>query len=150
MSTCGCRALEFKLKYDGQALPQLAGYLEAAGAPTVKTELAISWARLPSAVQPIQWQRRLTVARGFAAYLKTIDPETEVPPPDVFGARQRRPNPTSGPKRASPGCYGRPERSRRHCGRPATRRCWACSPSRACGSARRSRFIATTSTSPLA
>src|SRR5205823_2345159 len=29
-------------------------------------------------------------ARGFAAYMKTIDRATEVLPRDVFGARQRR------------------------------------------------------------
>jgi integrase/recombinase XerD len=87
------RALGFKLEHHGQVLPQLVAYLEAGGASTVKSELAISWARLPEAVRPIQWAHRLSVARGFAAYMKTIDPQTEVPPPDVFGARQRRPTP---------------------------------------------------------
>jgi integrase len=87
------RALGFKLEHDGQVLPQLAAYLEAAGATTVTSDLAICWARLPIGVQPIQWAHRLTAARGFAAYMKTIDPTTEVPPRDVFGARQRRPTP---------------------------------------------------------
>ncbi len=87
------RALGFKLTEHGQILPQLVSYLEAADQTTVKSELAIAWARLPEAVQPIQWAHRLSVARGFASYMKTIDPQTEVPPPDVFGARQRRPTP---------------------------------------------------------
>jgi len=87
------RALGFKLKHDGQALPQLAAYLEAAGSTTVRSDLAISWAQLPRDVQPIRWARRLTAARGFATYMKTLDPETEVPPRNVFGIRQRRPNP---------------------------------------------------------
>lgn len=87
------RALGFKLEHDGQVLPQLAAYLEAAGATTVSSDLAVCWARLPIGVQPIQWAHRLTAARGFAAYMKTIDPTTEVPPRDVFGARQRRPAP---------------------------------------------------------
>ncbi len=68
-------------------------YLEAAGASTVTSELAIAWARLPPGVQPLRWAHRLGSARGFAAYLKTIDPATEVPPRDVFGARQQRPAP---------------------------------------------------------
>jgi integrase/recombinase XerD len=87
------RALGFKLTEHGQILPQLVSYLEAADQTTVKSELAIAWARLPQGVQPIQWAHRLSVARGFASYMKTIDAQTEVPPPDVFGARQRRPAP---------------------------------------------------------
>jgi len=84
------RALGFKLKPEGRLLPQLVAYLDTAGASTVTSELAIAWARLPVGVQPIQWAHRLSAARAFAAYLKTIDPATEVPPPDVFGAHQRR------------------------------------------------------------
>ncbi len=87
------RSLGFKLKREGQLLPQLVAYLEAAGASTVTSELAIAWARLPTDVQPLQWAHRLGSARAFAAYLKTIDPVTEVPPHDVFGARQQRPAP---------------------------------------------------------
>jgi integrase/recombinase XerD len=87
------RALGFKLTREGQLLPQLVAYLEAAGTGTVTSELAISWAQLPSGVQPIKWAQRLSAARAFAAYMKTIDPVTEVPPRDVFGARQRRPTP---------------------------------------------------------
>jgi integrase/recombinase XerD len=78
------RALGFKLKEDERMLGQLVGYLEAAGAETVNSELAIGWARLPVGVHPNQWAKRLRIARGFAAYLQTIDPTTEIPPPDVF------------------------------------------------------------------
>ena len=84
------RALGFKLKPEGRLLPQLAAYLDAAGASTLTSDLAIAWARLPVGVQPIQWAHRLSAARAFAVYLKTIEPSTEVPPAGVFGARQRR------------------------------------------------------------
>jgi integrase/recombinase XerD len=87
------RALGFKLKREGQMLPQFADYLDAAGARTVTSELAISWAQLPTGVQPITWAHRLSAARAFARFMKTIEPATEVPPRDVFGARQRRPTP---------------------------------------------------------
>lgn len=40
------RALGYKLERAGHLLPQLVGYLEAAGSATLTTELAISWARL--------------------------------------------------------------------------------------------------------
>lgn len=84
------RALGFKLKEDERTLGQLVGYLEAASAETVTSELAIRWARLPVGVHPNQWAKRLRIARGFAAYLQTIDPRTEIPPPDVFPVRRQR------------------------------------------------------------
>jgi integrase/recombinase XerD len=87
------RALGFKLKEDERTLGQLVGYLGAAGATTVTTELAVQWARLPVGVHPNQWAKRLRVARGFAAYLQTIDSTTEIPPPDVFPTRRQRATP---------------------------------------------------------
>ncbi|MEX2253190.1 MAG: tyrosine-type recombinase/integrase [Thermoleophilaceae bacterium] len=87
------RALGFKLERAGHLLPQLVGYLEAAGSATLTTELAISWARLPANARPNHWAARLTVARGFARYLHTIEPATEVPPAAVFPARRHRPAP---------------------------------------------------------
>jgi integrase/recombinase XerD len=87
------RALGFKLERAGQILPQLVAYLQAAGATTVTSELAIAWARLPAGAQPSHWAARLSIARGFAAYLQTIEPATEVPPAGVFAVRYRRPTP---------------------------------------------------------
>ncbi|HUP68357.1 MAG TPA: tyrosine-type recombinase/integrase [Acidimicrobiales bacterium] len=87
------RALGYKLERHGMLLPKLVAYLEAAGATTVTSELAIEWARLPERARPNHWAARLAVARGFARYLKAIDPATEVPPPGVFPARRHRPTP---------------------------------------------------------
>ena len=87
------RALGFKLKEEERLLGQLVGYLEAAGAETVKTELAVRWARLPVGVHPNHWSKRLRVARGFAAYLHTLDPTAEIPPPDIFPHRRQRATP---------------------------------------------------------
>ena len=87
------RALGFKLERAGQLLPQLVAYLEAAGAATITSELAIGWARLPQRAQPKHWAQRLAIARGFAQYVQTIDPATEVPPPGVFPSRRHRPAP---------------------------------------------------------
>ena len=86
------RALGFKLERAGQLLPQLVAYLEAAGAGTVTSDLAIAWARLPQAT-PNHWAQRLAIARGFARYLQAIGPAAEVPPPGVFPARRHRPSP---------------------------------------------------------
>ena len=87
------RALGFKLERAGHLLPQLVAYLEAAGAATVTRELAIAWARLPAHTQPNHWAQRLAIARGFARYLRALDPATEVPPPGVFPTRRHRPTP---------------------------------------------------------
>jgi integrase/recombinase XerD len=87
------RALGFKLERAGQLLPQLVAYLEAAGAATITSELAIGWARRPERAQPNHWAQRLAIARGFARYLQTIDPATEVPPPGAFPSRRHRPAP---------------------------------------------------------
>jgi len=87
------RALGFKLERHGQLLPQLVAHLETAGAATITRELAISWARLPTGAHPRHWAARLAIARGFAVFLQTIDPATEVPPAGVFAVRYQRPTP---------------------------------------------------------
>ena len=87
------RALGFKLEREGHLLPQFVAYLEAAGSATITSQLAIAWARLPKNVLPISWAHRLGAVRGFARYLQTIDPATEVPPRDVFPTSSPRPTP---------------------------------------------------------
>jgi integrase/recombinase XerD len=87
------RSLGFKLERAGRLLPQLVTYLEEAGAATVTSELAIAWARQPAHTRPNHWAQRLAVARGFARYLQTIIPETEVPPAGVFPAQRHRRTP---------------------------------------------------------
>jgi integrase/recombinase XerD len=87
------RSLGFKLERAGWLLPQLVAYLEAAGAATLTSELAIAWARQPAHTRPSHWAQRLAVARGFARYLQTIIPATEVPPSGVFPTSRHRPTP---------------------------------------------------------
>ncbi len=87
------RALGFKLRLHTGVLSDFAGYLGAAGAVTITAGLAVSFAQLPHGVQPVIWAHRLSMVRGFARYLHTIDPATEVPPNDVSGARYQRPAP---------------------------------------------------------
>jgi hypothetical protein len=85
------RALGFKLVWPGHVLPQFLAWLEDTGAETITTEAAIAWSRLSvaAAASPITMSHRLGAVRGFARYLRSIDPTTEVPPTGVFG-RQRR------------------------------------------------------------
>jgi integrase/recombinase XerD len=87
------RALGFKLRFHGRVLPSLAAYLEQAGAATVTAELAVAWAGLPQGVHPVVWSSRLGAARGFARYLKTVDPAAEVPPERVWPSAAPRREP---------------------------------------------------------
>jgi integrase/recombinase XerD len=86
------RALGFKLSRHGRLLPDLIAYLDAAGETTVSTRLALEWATQPAG-HPQEWAVRLSIARGFARYLQTLDGRAEVPPADLLPRCRRRPTP---------------------------------------------------------
>src|SRR4051794_201231 len=82
------RALGFKLVEHERLLNNLAAFLERAGESTFTTELAAVWAARTRGTEG--WKAaRLSVARGFAGYLRTINPATEVPPTGLFLHRKR-------------------------------------------------------------
>ena len=83
------RALGFQLVWPGHVLSQFVTWLEDTGSEAITTKAAIAWARLSTAATPMTLSHRLGAVRGFARYLRSIDPTTEVPPTGVFG-RQRR------------------------------------------------------------
>lgn len=87
------RATGYKFERPERLLTQFIDYLEKAQATTVTTEHALAWAMLPAGERRSWWAARLTVVRGFAAYLATIDPAAEVPPADLLGSRRRRVTP---------------------------------------------------------
>ncbi len=84
------RALGYKLSGYDSVLRDFAGWLEAAGADVVTTELALSWARSRPTNSAIRVRQRLTIVRRFAEYLSGIDPRTEVPPADAIPIRYHR------------------------------------------------------------
>jgi len=85
------RSLGFKLKDYPWLLGDLVAYVEAAGASTLTSELAVSWALRPGKqAHPSYLSKRLSVARGFARHLQAFDPATEVPPADLFPWQQSR------------------------------------------------------------
>jgi integrase len=88
------RRLGFKLVFPGRVLPLLAAFIEASGSETMTAELAIAWAGLPGdSVAPISLAHRLGAARGFARWLQTIDPSTEIPPAGIWPSTAPRPTP---------------------------------------------------------
>ena len=85
------RSLGFKLKDYPWLLGDLVAYAEAAGASTLTSELAVSWALGPGKqAHPSYLSKRLSVARGFARHLQAFDPATEVPPADLLPWQQSR------------------------------------------------------------
>jgi integrase/recombinase XerD len=78
------RGLGFKLDRDAKLLDQFITYLEDRGTGTVPVTGALAWATLPAGGSPGWLRMRMTVVRGFAAYLATLDPSAEVPPASLL------------------------------------------------------------------
>jgi integrase len=78
------RGLGFKLERDAKLLDQFISWLEQRGASTVTTADALAWATLPAGASRGWLRMRITVVRGFAGYLATLDPATEVPPASLL------------------------------------------------------------------
>jgi integrase/recombinase XerD len=87
------RALGFKLVGEARLLRGFVAFAEAAGQRTVTTAIALEWARLPRGASPNYLSRRLRAVRGFARYLKALDPACEVPPLELLPAGKHRPAP---------------------------------------------------------
>ncbi len=87
------RRLGFKLEDDGRLLENFVGFLEHADAEHLTSELALAWAKLPVGAHPHRWRQRLGIVRGFARYLHTIDPDSEIPSVDLLSAQRRRVTP---------------------------------------------------------
>jgi integrase/recombinase XerD len=82
--------LGFEMPQDGRLLERFVEFLERAGGERITTELTLMWARQPADAHPARWRQRLSVVRGFARYLATIDPASEIPSRDLLpGTRQR-------------------------------------------------------------
>jgi len=84
------RALGYKLHQQGQMLTQFVAYMETVGAEHVTVSHALDWAKQPANATPAWWAARLCVVRGFARYLKAIDPFTEIPPVRLMPRQNHR------------------------------------------------------------
>ncbi len=84
------RALGFKLEREGRMLADFVAFADAAGATSVTVEVALAWASSPAGASAVWWSQRLSMVRGFARHLQSVDPDTEVPPVDLLAARYTR------------------------------------------------------------
>lgn len=87
------RALGSKLQEPAMTLVRFVDLLEREGAEFITTELALRWAQESKGVQRATWARRLSMVRGFAAWMSAFDPRTEIPPRRLLDVRHRRPKP---------------------------------------------------------
>jgi integrase/recombinase XerD len=84
------RSVGYALRQEGRMLADFVGYCERRGITRVATEAALGWATEPSSASPTWWATRLAVVRGFAAHLKTVEADTEVPPKGLLPSRASR------------------------------------------------------------
>ena len=89
-------SLGFTLKREARLLDQFIAHLEQRGSSTVTVTDALAWATLPPGASDGWLRFRMQAVRGFAAYLRTLDPATEVPPASLL---------PGGPRRAVPYLY---------------------------------------------
>lgn len=78
------RAVGFKMDRAEGLLASFVGFAESEGVAHLSAELAVRWATQPAGASVGWWRSRLSVVRGFARHLSALDPDTEVPPLDVF------------------------------------------------------------------
>lgn len=84
------RSLGFKLARDEKLLGQFLAWLDEQGKDTITISDALTWVRLPQGASPSWLRMRMRAVRGFAGYLRAIDPAHEVPPPGLVSGPVRR------------------------------------------------------------
>ncbi len=90
------RGLGYRLKHDERDLVSFVNFMDAHGSTHVTVDLSAAWAAQPAGARHSWLANRMTMARGFAAYLHAMDPLHQVPPADLF---------RHGPHRAVPYLY---------------------------------------------
>ena len=87
------RALGYQLRQEARMLASFVEHLEAEGLARVTVDAALAWATAPEGASPTWWAKRLTVVRGFATYLVSLDVSSEVPPHRLLANRPSRTTP---------------------------------------------------------
>jgi integrase/recombinase XerD len=87
------RGVGYVLRQEGRMLTDFVGYCECRGITRITAETALGWATEPAQASPTWWTKRLAVVRGFAAHLKTVEEDTEVPPKGLLPSWASRTTP---------------------------------------------------------
>jgi integrase/recombinase XerD len=81
------RAMGFKMERHEKLLGQYASFLDANGESAVTIDNAVAWAMLPAEARTRWHALRLSMVRGFAAWLNAADPAHQVPPGRMISHR---------------------------------------------------------------
>lgn len=87
------RALGYRLVRPERLLNHFLAHLDATGVTVMTSEAALAWSCLPAGGDVNWWAYRLSVVRGFACYLHSLDPTVEIPAADLLPCRARRASP---------------------------------------------------------
>lgn len=87
------RALGYRLARPEKLLAQFLDHLDQCGQSRITVAAALDWARQPAQASPNWWAYRLSVVRGFATWVHTLDPVHEVPATDLLARRPQRATP---------------------------------------------------------
>ncbi|MBI2402003.1 MAG: tyrosine-type recombinase/integrase [Gemmatimonadetes bacterium] len=87
------RALGYKLERAGRLLPDFVTFVHQARAAFITTELALAWATQSPRGTPAWAAARLSLVRGFAQYVRALDPRTEIPPATLLPHHRLRRTP---------------------------------------------------------
>lgn len=87
------RALGYRLARPEKLLGQFLNHLEQAGEPVITVTNTLDWARQPANSDSNWHAYRLSVVRGFATYLHTLDQAHQVPAADLLPQRPHRASP---------------------------------------------------------
>lgn len=82
--------LGHKMQGSGRMLRDFADRMDHTGQRRITVESALAWACEPETASLAYWRARLSVVRGFARHLRTLDPACEVPPIDLIVASSHR------------------------------------------------------------
>ena len=84
------RALGYKLEREGRLLPEFVAFVQQARSPFITTELALAWATQSTRGTPWWSAARLGMVRGFAEYVRALDPRTEIPSAELLPNKRPR------------------------------------------------------------
>ena len=84
------RSLGRKMHGESRMLLDFADRMDSAGQLRIAVTAALHWATEPQTTTPQYWRHRLSVVRGFARHLNTVDPASEIPPVDLIVAPSHR------------------------------------------------------------
>ena len=87
------RRFGYDLTSSARELRPFVTFADAEGATRITVALFLRWKERFGSASTLTWFYRLCHVRGFATWLQSIEPRTEVPPAGLIPGRQRRPRP---------------------------------------------------------